>query len=133
MQNVPIKRVPNQQFSIVLDDNRWDISLKTTNGTVSVSMTRNNVPIVMNARAVAGMRILPCAYQEDGNFAIATQNQEIPFYDSFGVSQFLVYLSAAELAEIRVPSPALITAAYFDPIAALPLRFAPQGYVQATP
>jgi hypothetical protein len=42
-----------------------------------------------------------------------------------------VYLSAAELAAIRVPPPSLLTPAYFDPLAALPLRLFPQGYQAA--
>jgi len=130
MQNVPLQAVPNQQFAVALDDNQWDITLKTTNGTVSVTMLRNGEVIVENARAVAGMRIIPCIYQEDGNFVIVTQNQEVPEYSKFGVTQFMIYLSASELDEIRVPIPSLITQSYFDPLGALPLRFAPQGYVQ---
>lgn len=128
MQTIPIQAIPNQQFSIVLDNNRWDISLKTTNGTVSCSLARNGVSIVENARAVAGMRIIPAIYQEAGNFAIISQNQQIPEYTQFNVTQFMIYLSSADLDLIRVPAPLPITASYFDPLGALPLRFAPQGY-----
>lgn len=131
MQNIPIQAIPNQQFNIVIDNNRWEIEVKSTNGTISCSIARNNVPLVTNARAVGGMRILPCVYQEDGNFAIITQNQQVPDYREFGVSQFMIYLSAAELEEIRTPTPTPIPQSFFDPLGALPLRYAPQGYVLA--
>lgn len=128
METLPIQAVPNQQFSVVLDDNRWDITIKTTNGTISVSLTLNNEVVIENLRAVAGVRIIPAEYQEAGNFAIITQNLAIPEYTQFGVTQALLYFSAAELAVMREPIVPPITAADFDPIAALPLRFAPQGY-----
>jgi hypothetical protein len=133
MQNIPIQAIPNQQFSTVIDNNRWDISLKTTNGTVSCTLLRNGETIVDNARCVSGMRIIPCIYQENGNFAFVSQLQELPDYNKFGVTQFMIYLSPDELAVIRTPPPAIITSDFFDPLAALPLRFAPQGYVQAAP
>lgn len=128
MQNLPIKALPNQRFSIVLDNNRWDIAIRDTNGTISVSMIRDGTALIENARAVAGMRIIPAQYQEAGNFTLTTQNGEIPDYTKFGVTQELIYLSATELAEIREPVSPPITEDFFDPIAPLPLRFAPQGY-----
>lgn len=128
MQNIPIQAIPNQQFNIVLDDNRWDITIKSTKGTVSVTLIRNGQVIVSNARAVAGMRIIPAIYQEAGNFAIISQNQSIPEYSQFGVSQFMLYLSEAELDLIRIPPAVPIQADFFDPLGALPLRYAPVGY-----
>jgi hypothetical protein len=60
-----------------------------------------------------------------------TQNFQLPFYTSFNVTQSLIYISAAELAALRAPTSPPVTAASFNPIAALPLRFAPAGYVEA--
>jgi hypothetical protein len=128
MQTLPIQAIANQQFSTVLDNNRWNISIRSTNGTVSVSMTRNDVLIIENLRAVSGMRIIPAQYQEAGNFALITQSGEIPDYTKFGVTQTLIYLSAAELVVIREPQSPPVTTAFFNPIGALPLRFSPQNY-----
>lgn len=131
MQLIPLQAIPSQAFSIVLDDVRWDVKIKTANTSVAVTLTRDGVLVIENLRAVAGMRIIPSKYQEDGNFVIVTTNFEIPEYAKFGVSQYLVYASAAELEELRVqPSPYWVEGD-FDPIAALPLRFKPQGYVLA--
>lgn len=131
MLQIPIQQLPNQSFSVILDNNTWNILIKTCNGITAVSMTVNNVDILDSAMAVAGSFIIPYRYLENGNFFFVTQNQELPIYTQFNVTQQLVYISAAELAAIRVPSPVPITAAFFNPLGALPLRFAPQGYTEA--
>jgi hypothetical protein len=59
---------------------------------------------------------------------ILVQNFALPDYTLFGISQNLIYLSAVDLAAIRVPPAYPITTAFFNPDAALPLRFSPQGY-----
>lgn len=131
MRVIPLSAIPNQQLSVILDNNQWDIVIRDVNGAIAVSLTKNSVVIAENARAVAGMKILQSEYQEDGNFAIIPNNQTVPDYTQFGVTQFLVYISPAELDVPLSPPPDRVTADYFDPMGGLPLRFAPQGYVQA--
>jgi hypothetical protein len=128
MQIVPIQAIPNQKFFIVLDGNQWDIGIRTTNGCISVSASLNGNPIMENMRAVAGTRVIPSKYQEAGNFVFITQNYEIPDYINFGVTQFLIYISQAELDAVRDRDPHIITAADFDPNGDLPQSFSPQGY-----
>lgn len=130
MQGIPLQTLPNQAFSIVLDNNEWSFSLKTTNGETSVSVTLNNNLIIENTRAVANALIIPSEYEEanSGNFLFLTQNFELPYYTAFGITQILVYLTAAELDTIRAPVAYPIVASDFNPIAPVPLRFAPQGY-----
>lgn len=131
MQVVPLKIIPNQSFSIVLDNNVWNFALKATNGQTSVTILRDNVVVVEGARAVANELIIPAKYQEAGNFLFLTQNFQLPEYTQFGVTQLLVYVSQAELDAARIPPVGIITVSDFNPIAALPLRFAPTGYEAA--
>lgn len=128
MQGIPIQSLPNQIFQITLEDNFYSISLRTTNGVMSASITRNGVLVIENVRAVAGFPIIPYLYEEDGNFVFFTQNFQKPDYTLFNITQSLVYLTAAELAAFRVPPTPPLPASFFNPIAALPLRYAPQGY-----
>lgn len=130
-KTIPISAVPNQKLSVVLDNNNWDVEIRQTNGVTSVSLTLNGSQVIQNVRAVAGMRLIPSRYEEAGNFVFVTANFQMPDYVLFNVSQSLIYASAAELALVRAPAPSRITAAYFNPIAALPSRFAPQGYFSA--
>lgn len=126
MQLVPIVALPNQNFSIVLDNNLYGITLKNTLGCMSASITRNNVDIIDNVRCVAGTPLLPYLYLEDGNFIFVTAQFQLPDYTKFNVTQSLIYLSQAEITAFRsLPKP------QFNPIAPLPLRYKPTGYVQA--
>lgn len=129
MLQLPIQALPNQEFQCVLDDNTWDFTIRVTNGVMSVSLSLNNTIVLQNSRAVAGYFIIPYEYEESGNFFFVTANQQLPDYTLFGISQSLIYVSAAELETIRAtPASPIITTSFFDPIASLPLRFAPQGY-----
>jgi hypothetical protein len=129
MQQIPLQAVPNQEFSITLDDDLYDLTIKTMDNITCVSIVRNGIDIIDNIRCVPFAPVMPSRYEETGNFAFVTSNGELPYYTQFNVTQQLIYLSAAELVAARTPVPPPITAASFNPIAALPLRFAPQGYV----
>ena len=128
MQVIPVSAVPNQQLSVVLDNNNWGIGIRLTNGVMSVSLSLGGNTVIENIRAVAGMRLIPSRYEEAGNFIFATANNQLPDYLLFGVNQNLLYVSAAELAVLRTPAPVRITPDYFNPLGALPLRFAPKNY-----
>ncbi|OJW21165.1 MAG: hypothetical protein BGO49_24435 [Planctomycetales bacterium 71-10] len=128
MLQIPIASLPNQAFTVILDGATWDVAIRAAAGVMTVSLSRDGAPVVDNARAVAGSFILQAEYEESGNFFFATQDFELPDYAKFNVSQHLIYIGAAELAAIRSPKTPPVTAADFDPVAALPLRFAPQGY-----
>lgn len=132
MKIIPIQSIPNQHFSFVLDNNQWDFTLKTTGDQVSASILLNGIDVIDNTRCVAGGWIIPSEYQESGNFTFITLAEQIPDYTQFGVTQYLAYYSAAELAAARVPPTYPITAADFNPYGALPLRFSPQGYTLAS-
>src|SRR4051794_30082585 len=115
-KTIPISAVPNQRFTVVLDGNSWDVTLRQTNGVMSASLALNGTPVIENVRAVAGMRLIPSRYEEAGNFVFVTADFQMPDYVLFNVSQSLLYASAAELAAVRTPRPSRITAAYFNPI-----------------
>jgi hypothetical protein len=131
MMQLPLQQLPNQSFSILLDGNQWDFLLKTVEDMTAVSLMLNGTDILDSARAAAGTFIIPSIYEESGNFFFVTQSFQLPYYTQFNVTQALIYISATELAALRVSKTPPITAADFNPIAALPLRFQPSGYVAA--
>lgn len=130
MQTISLKAIPNQSFSVILDDNNWSFILKTTNGVTSVTLSLNGVLVLTNLRAVANQKIIPFEYEESqsGNFIFLCQTYQLPYYTQFGTTQVLAYISNSELVTLRTPISSTITASDFNPIAALPLRFAPTGY-----
>lgn len=125
MQIIPLQQLPNQSFTLNIEGDIYVISLQTTNGVLVASITRNSVPIIKGTRALPYTALLPYRYEESGNFMFQTSNFQLPQYARFNVTQSLVYYSAAELEIFRQGD------LMFNPIAALPLRYKPQGYVQA--
>ncbi len=67
-----------------------------------VDIIRNGSPVVLGMRAVAGTFLIPYKYLESGNFIIITANEEYPDYLQFGISQYMVYFSQAELEALHV-------------------------------
>lgn len=128
MQQVPLQAVPNQTFTITIDMIIFDISMRVTNGVMSASITINNVLTIENLRVVAGQCLLPSKYEEAGNFRFSTLNDDLPDYTQFNITQYLYYFSADELATLRSEVTPPIVSGNFNPFAALPLRFSPQGY-----
>ena len=101
MIDVGIAALANQSLSIQLDERFYEIELREANGVMSASITRDGVVLISNVRVTAGTPLLPYRYQEAGNFIMTTDGEALPYYDQFGVTQFLVYLTADELAAYR--------------------------------
>ena len=130
-QLIPIQAVPNQSFTTTINNNLFDISIRTSDGITAVSIAINGTDIINNLIAVANGLIIPAQYQEVDNFMFVTANYEMPLYTQFNINQSLIYFSASELATYREPPSLPITESFFDPNGALPLRFQPSGYVLA--
>lgn len=101
MIDVGIATLANQALSIQLDERFYEIELREANGVMSATITRDGITLVSNIRVTAGTPLLPYRYQEAGNFIMTTDDEAIPYWDQFNVTQFLVYLSADELAAYR--------------------------------
>lgn len=101
MIDVGLAAVANQSLSIQLDERFYDISMREANGVMSATIVRDDVTLVSNLRVTAGTPLLPYRYQEAGNFVMTTDEDAIPYWDQFGVTQFLVYLSEAEVTALR--------------------------------
>ena len=104
MINIPLQTIANQSLNIVLDGNNYTIRLHACEdknslvyGVTAVDIVRNNIVIVSGMRAVCGTPLIPYAYLENGNFIFVTQNDEYPNWNYFGINQFLIYASQAEL------------------------------------
>jgi len=98
---VPLQAIANQQLTIQLDTQRYDLTVKETAGCMSASIERDGVELVSMSRVVAGAPLLPYTYlSEPGNFVLLTEGDELPWWPTFGVTQFLVWVSAAEIAAL---------------------------------
>ncbi|MEH0874658.1 hypothetical protein QM999_07985 [Pectobacterium cacticida] len=65
---------------------------------MSISITRNDVLLVQNVRAMPATRLLATHQAARfGNFAFVTTNDEYPYYTAFGAGHELHYIPASEL------------------------------------
>ena len=102
---VPLEPIPNQSATIRLDARRYEITVKEMNGVMGVTLVRDGELLVSNLRAVAGFPLLPYEHlaRDAGNFIFTnTDEGAIPYYVDFGSKCFLVYSTAAEIAEAAV-------------------------------
>lgn len=100
MQSIPLQSVPNQSLSVLLNGSRYVITLQELDVEMcGVTIERDNVVLVSNARAVSGFAILRYQYlQADaGNFAFVTANDEYPHYLKFNTTQQLIFATTAEI------------------------------------
>jgi hypothetical protein len=101
MIDISLAAIPNQSVFVQLDDRAYAVEIHGAGDVMTASVTRDNVLLIQGARITPGMPLLPYRYQEDGNFLLLVDGGDLPDYAQFGVTQFLVYLSADELAELR--------------------------------
>ena len=102
MIEIPLDATPNQLLSFQVGQQFYNLELKALQDMMYASLTRNNVVISSNSRLVAGGLLLPYQYQEDGgNLAFVTNPGDAPWYEQFGVTQFLIFYTAAELEAAR--------------------------------
>lgn len=101
MIDIGLTAVANQSLSIQLDNRQYEIALHEANGVMSVSVTRDNERLVSNIRLTAGTPVLPYRYQESGNFLLTVDGEALPYWDQFGITQSLVYLTTEEIEALR--------------------------------
>lgn len=96
MQTIPLQPIPNQSFTIRLDDVRYTIDLKETGGMMCATIDRDDVRLVTGIRCPAGIPLLlfPHLFFGFGNFVFVSDG--IPYYTDFGSSCSLIYLSPEE-------------------------------------
>lgn len=103
MITVNLISTPNQSFSIRTSDGiYWLFKIYEINGCMACDLTRDNAIILSGHRLVAGGILPPYAYLrgEGGIFVFMTDNDAMPWWENFGVDQYLVYLTAAEYEAI---------------------------------
>lgn len=101
MKQINLSILPNQSFSVQLDEIRYDFTIKSTAGIMMYDMKRDNEYVLRGQRIVAGAALIPYRYKEKGNFVILVENDDLPDYTKFGISQKLYYLSEIELLSLR--------------------------------
>ena len=98
MKQITLQAIPNQKAIVTLDGNRFEIELKFTGEIMTYGLIKNGLTVIENgARLVNGVPLLPYDYLVDGNFILKIPDDELANYESFQVTQYLLYASQEEL------------------------------------
>lgn len=103
MLQIPLQAVPRQELTVTIDQNRWLIRVVQVGEMMLCDFTLNEVVQIQGVRAVPAQRLLPYQYLQQragGNFAFTTggMNREIPWFENFGNTCFLVFATTEEIA-----------------------------------
>lgn len=101
MKQITIEAIPNQKFTVPIDKNRYTIELKTAGTIMCVSISRNDSELIGGFRCVSNGLLIPYPYLEDGNFVFKTENDDLPWWEKFGVTQSLIYVTNSDLVTLR--------------------------------
>lgn len=89
---------PNQQFTVELNGKRVDLTFKTATNIMIVDIAIDEVVIMRGHRLVAGEAIIPYRYlTQFGLLIMTTERDQLPWWESFGITQFLTFYTPDEL------------------------------------
>lgn len=106
MIRIPLRSLPVQSFSITLNGRGYDILIRAVNTLASQVMcfdvTIDNVISVLGQRVVAGTPVIPYRELTDngGNFVLLTNEGDLPDYNLFDISQYLIFATQDEIDAI---------------------------------
>lgn len=103
---ITIASIPDQSFTATLGGVTYGLRLFLAANVMCCDLTINNEVILSGMRLVSGSPIIPYEYLQNGNFFLITLNDEIPFYDQFNATQFLIYYTQAEIGILANPTQA---------------------------
>jgi len=99
VKSISLQKVPSQQIIVTIEDYRYKIQIKDAGGFMTYGIDIDGVVLIENGcRLVNGVPLLPYSYMsEKGNFILDMPEIETPDYTKFDATQFLIYVSNAEL------------------------------------
>lgn len=96
MIKISVIQHPNQTFPVILEGARYDLTIKDCDGFMIMDVIRDDVVILQGQRLLANTPIIPYNYLTQGNLVIITDNDDLPDWQQFGITQQLYYLTVEE-------------------------------------
>lgn len=102
MIEIELKQLPNQQFGLEVDGNRYIIKIRTFQGMTLMDVTLNDEKKCTSVRCCPNAVIIPYPrLTRDGNFMFICQNNTYPNWELFGVTQRFCYLTNEEIGMLN--------------------------------
>lgn len=97
---IKLMQYPNQTFPVTLDSSRYEITIKDVDQCLTIDITKDDAVIIQGCRILPNSLIIPYTYLTDGNFILVTQDEELPDWNQFEITQELFYLTGDEITDI---------------------------------
>ncbi len=94
-------QVPNQFLSTVVEEDAYNINIRTFKDITYISIQRDNIQLISNERVVVNRDVLLYDFQfnEHGNFLFFSNLQDYPTFSEFEVSVFFLYITKSEVED----------------------------------
>lgn len=96
MIEIAVIQHPNQTFPVILEGARYDLTIKDCDGFMIMDVVRDDITILQGQRLLANTPIIPYNYLTQGNLVIITDNDDLPDWQQFGITQQFYYLTVEE-------------------------------------
>ena len=101
MITIPIRAIPSQSFSTVIDNRNFVIALNQKSNGLFCDINVDGVDVSLAAIARNGVPLIKLDYSGQGNLLFVDMHgQSDPDYTGFDTRYFLVYMTGAELAQL---------------------------------
>lgn len=102
MQTIQLTNDQSQQFTSTIENDRYSIAIYFAGGTMCCDISRNEEVLLTGQRITSGQFMIPFYYESagHGNFMLVTQNEALPDFAQFGITQTLIYYTIAEMQAV---------------------------------
>lgn len=99
---ISLEAIPNQEFSVTLGGHSYDLRIFSTVDSMAYDLSIDDEIVIQGFKFVNEVLMLPYEYQQlNGNLLLVVPEDELPDYENFGSTQFLIYLDADETEAYR--------------------------------
>lgn len=100
-QTVELQNTPNQNFQLLVEQDLYNITIRSFDGLSFVSITRGGEDLISNVKAMPNQPIIESEYlfSEHGNFIFSSEDLDTyPTYEDYGINTIFQYLTKEEVA-----------------------------------
>ena len=97
MYLIELDKIPNQTFTVMLDNTNYRVALRTIQGLTYISVWANGDLLFYNQLCTPNAYVNPFNYVSiNGKFYFKCTTGDYPYFKNFGLSQNLYFLTKEE-------------------------------------
>lgn len=101
VQLINLATEANQSFSMILDSHRYEMTIRSSFSGILADLAVDGMVVMAGMRILPKEPIAPYHYMTSGNFVLLTEQDQLPDFREFGITQFLFYVDKETLTKIQ--------------------------------